>query len=425
MNNQKNHPMFLHVWIRLNRTNSEGKSPLLIRITLAKKRVETFTGIYIEPTHWDGSIQRVKPKAPNAKSLNEEIQNELAKLRAVYARLDALGNAITAELIRDTHQEKVTVEKKKTVGDAFDLHNQLFEIEMAAERVTRSTYSRYLLGKVRVLAFIKKKYHRPDLNLDEVDSRFLLELEEYLKTTYTLSHNMTTKYLKQVKKVFSVAYNEKWITWNPFTISKLYYDPTKPRFLTEEELERMENYDFSRQPELERVRDCFIFCCYTAISFGDAQRLTFNDVLLDSGSKVFDMDRGKTGVPFYVPILQTALDIIEKYAPWRAQSGINGRLLPFPSNQFMNRTLKAIATVCNITSVELQSHAARHTFASTIAVENGLPVETIQRVMGHTTIRTTMIYTKTSRKKIRADMQVLQNTLSEKKMHVVPDTKVG
>lgn len=175
------------------------------------------------------------------------------------------------------------------------------------------------------------------------------------------------------------------------------------------ELAAIEEHDFDN-PMLQKVKDLFVFSCYTGLAYIDVTELKPDHIVTNiDGTKWVKTSRAKTERSVIVPLLKPALLILEKYMGQR-EAQICETIFPWISNQEVNRSLKIIAEVCNIKK-HLTFHLARHTFATTVTLMNGVPIETISKMLGHTKLSTTMIYAKVKQSKIGLDMQLLQNKL--------------
>ena len=160
--------------------------------------------------------------------------------------------------------------------------------------------------------------------------------------------------------------------------------------------------------QIEIVRDLFLFSCYTGLAYSDAEKLTPDDITGESGERWIKIRRNKTGQETVIMLLPKALEIIEKY------KGVKkGKLLPYISNQRMNSYLKEIATLSGVKQ-ELTTHIARHTFATTITLMNGVSLEVVQKMLGHSSIKTTEIYAKIVNERIRNEMSELREKIKLK-----------
>lgn len=215
------------------------------------------------------------------------------------------------------------------------------------------------------------------------------------------------KYLRYLKNTIQYAIAHKWITEDPFIGRKFHRTQAKRQFLTEAEIMEILKLDFSMMPRLELVRDTFVFCCFTGLAFCDIKSLQWSDIEKDrDGNMWIRKSREKTGELSIIPMLEVPRQIADKYVnhPVAISTGV---VLPVCSNQKMNAYLKEIADLAKITK-PLTTHIARHTFAS-LSLNNHVPLESIQKMLGHSDIKTTQIYAKIQDQTVYEDMQTMRN----------------
>jgi integrase len=209
------------------------------------------------------------------------------------------------------------------------------------------------------------------------------------------------------------AIDKEIIKEDPFKKFKGKKTKTKKKPLTAIELHKIENHTFST-PRLTVIRDVFIFQCYTGLAYIDAFQLKKEDIKIGIDGEYWIMsDRQKTESATNIPLLPKALEIIEKYKNHPVCLN-SGKLLPILSNQKMNAYLKEVGDLCDI-SKEITFHMARHTFATSVTLTNGVPIETVSKMLGHKNIQTTQHYAKILDKKVSEDMQVLRDKFSIRK----------
>lgn len=209
----------------------------------------------------------------------------------------------------------------------------------------------------------------------------------WLRSAHRLNNNTAVKFIHRFASIYKMAKDNGWVVADPFKQQKLHLDKVDRGYLTIEEVSRLYNKEFESL-RLEQVRDIFIFSCYTGLAYIDVYNLTEDQLnVWADGNTWISFHRQKTKVPFNVRLLDVPLQIIEKYKHFRKGK----RLLPVPSNQKCNEYLKEIAEVCGINK-NITFHVARHTFATTITLGNGVPIETVSKMLGHTNVRTTQIY---------------------------------
>jgi integrase len=257
---------------------------------------------------------------------------------------------------------------------------------------------------------MKWKYKINDIRVKEIDHRFITEFEFYLRSVRKCNNNSALKYIKNFGKVVRICLANGWITVNPFLNYKIRIRKVDRPFLNKEELETMALKTFV-SPRLEQVRDIFLFSCYTGLAYIDVQQLKRSEIVKGiDGEQWIYTNRQKTSTPSRIPLLPYALSVIEKYKD-HPQCEVEDKLLPILSNQKMNAYLKEIADLCAIPK-DLTFHIARHTFATTVTLLNGVPIETVSKMLGHTNIKTTQHYARILDIKVGEDMMNLKRKLS-------------
>lgn len=222
--------------------------------------------------------------------------------------------------------------------------------------------------------------------------------------------------MERLKKMVRLAVRLEWLEKDPFINFKLRFEKVNREFLTQREIDLIQGTGF-KVPSVERVKDLFIFSCYTGLSCVDVQELrTHHLVQGDDGEDWLHTQRIKTGEPVKVPLLPVALEIIDKYRDDKDLAE-QDRLLPYYSNQMVNRSLKEIAAACGIRK-KMTFHTARHTFATSVTLSNGVPIETVSKLLGHTKLSTTQIYARVLEKKVGRDMENLKFALAQRKATV-------
>lgn len=386
--------------------SGSGKALVYLRVTVNGERAEISIKRSVERDRWDAAANRMRGNKEDAREINSLLDNTVLKLNKIYNKLLENGEAITARRIKDIYLGKDGA--KKTLLEAFADHN-----EMMASRVgvdfSRSTYTRYSTTKDHVTAFLKHRYNLEDINLQHLQYAFVTDFEHFLKVVRKCNHNSTLKYIRNFRKIINLSVKNDWLDRDPFKAYQAKLRDTKRTFLNREELARLEEKSIEIE-RLDNVRDVFVFCCYTGLSYVDVEKLTKHQIVkgLDSEDWI-NVERTKTGSPSNIPILPKAKNLLLKYRN-HPECLNTGRLLPVISNQKMNAYLKELATLCSIEK-KLTFHAARHTFATTVTLSNGIPLETVSAMLGHKNFRTTQIYAKVVQEKISKDMKRLRDAL--------------
>ena len=284
-------------------------------------------------------------------------------------------------------------------------HNAGFSEKVGMSRA-KVTYARYCVVLRHLEQYISEKYGKPDLPLDTLDRTFVDGFDTWLRSARGLAPNSVWGYMIVLKHIFTLARNDGLMTRNPFASYVNSYTGVDRGYLSEEGLVCLMAVP-ARTPVEERVRDLFLFSAFTGLSYVDIKNLRNEQV-----QRFFDghwwvlTRRHKTQVESNIRLLDVPLRIVEKYRGTLP----DGRLFPVPSNNCCNENLQHLAMRCGI-KTHLTFHVARHTFA-TLALNRGMPIETLSRILGHTNIRTTQIYAKITDKKVSADMASLADSLS-------------
>lgn len=207
--------------------------------------------------------------------------------------------------------------------------------------------------------------------------------------------------IKNLKKVIRDCVDKDWLDKDPFYHYKVRHVDPKVPHLSADELKALEEKEITIK-RLAVVRDIFIFSCYTGFAYADVASLTSDHIKIgDDGKRWLIKPRQKTGIPEIVPIFPPALRILDKYEH-SSKLNTGKKLLPVPTNQKVNAYLKELADICGI-ETKITFHIARHTFASTVTLDNGIPIDSVSKMLGHRSIKTTQIYAKVSNKKIKDD----------------------
>ncbi|MFN5416829.1 MAG: site-specific integrase [Flavobacteriia bacterium] len=387
-----------------------GKAPIYCRIVVDGKRTEIATKKWIEPDKWNSSFGSSIGKSEEARSLNSYLETLKSDIQKHCNILISLGEIITPDKIKNSFLGKV--EKQKTLMDVFKYHNDTMKEKIGIDLV-KSTHTKFETVYKKLQEFLKKKYNVRDIHLSELNNKLVVDFEHYLKVNENIGHNTAMKYIRNLKKVMNMCVGNDWLVKNPFLNFKCTNRQVNREVLNQAEITSIIEKEFETD-RLNEVRDIFLFCCYTGFSFIDVSKLTSEELEIGiDGRKWIFTNRQKTGNQSNVPLLPPAEEIIKKYENHICRE-YYGKLLPVKSNQKMNEYLKEIAGLCKIKK-KLTMHIARHTFATTITLSNGVPMETVSKMLGHTKLATTQIYAKVLETKVSHDMNILSYKMFGKK----------
>ena len=392
--------------IKNEQRTKDNKATILLRITVNGQRAHISTKRKIEPERWDSKANRVKGTKEDAREINSMLEASIVKLNRFHEKLVDEGDVLTAEKLKELFVGN-TVQRKKLI-EVFEYHNEMVKSRVGID-FSQSTFTRYTTTLDHVQNFLQATYGKSEISLHQIHYSFITDLEHYLKTTRKCNHNSTLKYIRNFRKIINLAVRNDWMDKDPFKAYRVKLKDTKRVFLTKEELKSLEEKQITIL-RLEQVRDVFVFCCYTGLSYVDVEKLSPKDIQTGLDGELWIMvDRAKTGNPSNIPILPKAMDLIRKYKDDPAVLN-RGKVLPVISNQRINAYLKEVATLSGIEK-RLTFHSARHTFATTVTLSNGIPVETVSSMLGHKNFRTTQIYAKVVQEKISRDMKGLRDRL--------------
>lgn len=403
------HSITSKFYIRTSGLGKDKKVPIYLRISINGHRIEQSINRYIDRTKWSAENCRLKGTASEARLINYH--------------LDAINNQVYTferEMILDRKEISFKTFKDKWFGvgeekhmilEVFQEHNEKVVLLLGKD-FAPGTLERYKTSLSHTRKFIEFKYEATDLDVSSIDYGFISSYSFWLKTVRNCNHNSSMKYLGNFKKIVLICLKNGWISKDPFLGFKLNKHDVEKPILTEHELDRINGKQFETD-RLTYVKDIFIFCCYTGLAYADVKKLKRSDIIIGvDGQKWISIKRQKTDTPSRVPILRAAENLINKYNDNKICI-IKDCVLPVLSNQKMNSYLKEIADTCGIKK-NLTFHIARHTFATTITLGNGVPIETVSKMLGHTNLRTTQHYAKIIDLKVSDDMIALKKKLSDK-----------
>lgn len=385
------------------KTNVNGLVPIYSRITVNGKRIELTTGRCVELSKWSADAGKMKGTTDEARSINSQL--DIVKMKIIDAHMELVHQNIpvTAESL-----------KSKLVGDnerprmlvpIFQDHNNKIK-ELIGKEYAAGTLERYTTSLKHTIEFLEWKFKISDIDIKKIDHAFITDYEFYLRSVRNCSNNTAVKYIKNFNKIIKICLANDWLDKNPFNNYKSKIKEVERNFLSETEIQSILNKDF-KTDRLALVRDIFLFSCFTGLAYIDVKNLTKSHISIGiDGEKWIYTHRQKTESASKIPILPITQMIIDKYEN-HPQSNNQEILLPILSNQKMNAYLKEIAAICEIEK-ELTFHIARHTFATTVTLTNGVPIESVSKMLGHKNIKTTQHYAKILDKKVSEDMRILR-----------------
>ena len=396
-------------WINTSRAKNN-QVEIYARVTVNQKRANISLKRKITISQWDAKRKKVKGNSEEARQLNLYLEQVNFKLFQCYQNLKLKGELITAKLIKNGFQGNT--ETFKSLKELLEYHSNKIENTLAP-----GTIRNFEVTEGYINRFLQNKLKTTDVFLKQLNYKFICDFGSYLNNYYpkghpkAMSNNTIMKHLQRLRKIVTLGYHMEWIDKDPFIRWKPSYEKTERQFLSENELSNLETYHFPIE-RLERVRDLFVFSCYTGISYSDIMLLTPDNIHIGiDGNNWIITKRQKTKTPVKIPLLEKAQYLIDKYNN-HPITQVTETLLPVITNEKLNLYLKEIADAVGIKK-NLTFHMARHTFATTVTLSNGVPIETVSKLLGHTKIATTQIYARVIERKVSEDINNLKMKLGK------------
>lgn len=403
----RNSVTFGIVFIPKSSKAKNGKAPLYARITLNGERIELSLQRRITLNLWDERKSRLKGCSAESIQVNNSLDRVYNKMYESFRQLQNENKLLNVGMI-----------KARYLGadDSFKKLSELlnYHTEHMKEVLKYGTMKNYYTTERYLYKFLKKQFKANDIFLKQINYQFITDFEHFLRN-YTPkrdrkapTNNGVMKHLERLKKLLNLAQKLEWVDKDPFAKFSLRFKKTERAFLCEKELQSLEQYHFNRITH-QQTRDVFVFSCYTGLSWIDAKNLKPENIVIGiDGRKWIFTAREKTEQPVKIPILSKAMEIIERY---QDHSECSGYILPVYSNQKTNQYIKEIATKLKIKK-KLTFHVARHTFATTVTLSKGVPIESVSKLLGHSKLSTTQIYARVLESKLSEDMLALKDKLS-------------
>lgn len=391
-------------WLSAGRVNKKGQSSLMLRVTHNKERKQIATGFMVPADKWDNQKTKVKGNDEYATHVNTYIRNTSNRLLEIFNELSKKG---------DVHLERLyniyigKDEDNMTLMQLVNYHNEQMRLRLGVDYAI-ATLKKYEVTKNKLLRFLKSEDIK-DIRLKDLTRKFIADFDIYMKLKEGNDQNTTTKHCKNLKTMTNLAVFNGWLERTPFDGYKTPYKIKEKVFLSIDELKLLEDKHFKIN-RLELVKDLFLFQCFTGLAFADMEKLVGKDITVGiDGNKWIITYRRKTDVRSAIPLLPTAIGVIEKYNP-EYSSKLDEKLLPVYTNQKFNSYLQEIAEIVGINKT-LTSHVGRRTFATTVALANGVSIETISKILGHSSTKITHQYAVVTDLRISEEMKRLKDKL--------------
>ncbi len=393
-------------YLKRNEEKADGTVPILGRIRIGKSMVQFSAKVSVPVSLWDTQSGRANGKSKTALSVNASLNKICVAIHSAYRDLLVKKESISALDVKNTFQGIAS--EQDTLVKYYEAHNENFLKSVGVNRCME-TYKRYGVSLAHLKRFMRKKYNVSDMAFQALTPSFVADFDYYLRVELRFGSGMIVNTVCQLRRIIKIAINNGLLRNDPFLGYEYITQPIVPKSLTASELKTLIKAKLSR-PNLNFIRDMFLFSSFTGIAFSDMRNLTAQNLsTAEDGVRWVHLKRKKTGAPCHIPLLEIPLQLIEKYR------GIakDGKLFPMISCSKTNIYLKRIATECKIDK-RITFHMARHCYASVVTLSQGVPLETVGELLGHTDWRATRIYAQVNTEKIDEDMRHLNKRLSGK-----------
>ncbi|UEG54044.1 site-specific integrase [Mucilaginibacter daejeonensis] len=385
-----------------------GKAPLYAAVTVNKEKAFIALKQQVSLMVWDIGKGAAKGTREEAKAINTYLDEVRLNLGNCYKELLLKGKLLTPKAVKSLFLGET--DETFTLNKLMAYHN-----DTAGKSLDPATMKQYHVTQRYLISYVRDHYQADDLLLRDLGHGFIQGFDAFLRAHRPKDHhkplndNGVKVHLKRLKKMVHLGKDMQWIEGDPFATFKIKMKKVAREYLTDSELKAIEQKVFDLE-RLALIKDLFIFSCYTGLAYGDLMALRPAQIAnMENGERWIRTIREKTNEPVNVPLLPKASELIDKYR-YNERSLYNGRVFPLLSNQKVNSYLKEIAEFCGIHK-NLTFHMARHTFATTVTLSNGVPIETVSKILGHAKVATTQIYARVVENKLRADMRSLRHRL--------------
>jgi site-specific recombinase XerD len=389
--------LFVSFFARKALTKKTGMVPIYCKVRYNDTTVQFYTQIDVLYINWDSKRTRVRGNSK--KALNLELETIRVDIIDKYNALIKTNVIITAKTVLDFYKNDTLI--MNSIINVFKQHNENMK-SLIGIQYSYGSYKNYITTIKHLKNYIKKIYNANDISLTQINYNFIYNFSQFILLNTECTHNGMMKHIQRFKKITNFCIKNNYITKDPFIGFKISFKKSNRVYINKDELETLKNITLNNN--LNKVRDVFLFSCYTGLSYIDLYNLSLKNIIKGyDGLQWIFVKRQKTDIPSNLPILPYAFSILKKY---KKEKNIN-RIFPMISNQKTNKALKEIAHLCNFNK-KLTFHSARHTFATTITLTNGVPIESVSKMLGHNNIKTTQIYAQVIESKISSDMLKLR-----------------
>jgi site-specific recombinase XerD len=396
-------------YYKKTRVAKNGEVPVMLRVTVNGLRAETSVNLKVNPKFWNAVAGKSVGDSRRDYEVNARLDTIRMRVMQIHREMEIDREKITAQKVVDKYLGR---DAKPVIMllDLFREHNEKCR-KLSGNGMAPATVKRYETSLRHTEAFIQFRFGKNDIPVSEVDHKFITDYEFYLRSERNCCHNSAVKYLKNFGKIIRIAFANDYLAKDPFANIRFKFEETDPCFLNEDEVQRLIDKPISIE-RLAVVRDTFVFQCYTGLSFSDVKGLRAEHLVSDNdGALWIRKKRQKTGNMCNIPLLNPARDILDRYKnhPVCLKNGV---LLPVISNQKMNAYLQELADICGITK-RISSHAGRHSFGTSVCLANGVSIENVAKMLGHSDTKMTRHYARVLDRSIMRDMAIVNSKFAK------------
>lgn len=399
----------LTFYINRSKEKKNGECPVMMRISINGQKLAVQVQRFIKPAEWDAKKYQMIGRTKEARIFNDYLDAVKFKTLKKYNELLTAKDEVSPAMVRDALLG-VNSDRPRMLFETWVEHNENLR-KLIGKENSYTTYQKFVTTKNHFSDFLKEKYKQSDVSIKKIDHLMISKFSDYLKIEKGCGHNTTVKFLQNVKRLIIIWKNNGWLVADPFANIKLSLKDVQRPYLTEEELQRIVRFESSFD-RLNRVRDFFLFACFTGLAYIDVKQLKKKHIEENESGMWIRTFRQKTEGRANIPLLEIPLRILNSYYQLEMLND-NDPVLPILSNQKLNAYLKELADLCGIEK-QLTFHIARHTFATTVTMMNGVPIESVSKMLGHKRIITTQHYARIVDQKVGEDMNILAQKLNNR-----------
>ncbi|ATV33112.1 integrase [Prevotella intermedia] len=382
------------LYLKKSGLDKSGKAPIMGRITVGRSIAQFSCKLSCDPNLWNPRESRMDGKSREAVEVNGRLENLLLSIQSAYQSLLTRGCPFDATDVKEQFQGSVQI--RCMLIERLDMLIKEKESHIGVD-IRKESIASYHSTRIHLQEFIQKKYKVSDLAFSQLTENFIHEFQQYFLGECGFQESSFYNVATHLKTVCRLAYREGLADILLFDKVKISKGNKKlPKALDRRAFEKLKTLQFEDlEEEMETARDIFLFACYTGAAYCDLMELDNSHLVRDDeGSLWLKFNRHKTGVPCRVKLLPEAIRLMEKL-----HSDERETLLPFMGYATYQSYLKALRLRAGI-SFPFTTHTARHTFATLITLEQGVPIETVSKMLGHSNVSMTERYAKVTPQKL-------------------------